>query len=138
MTLTQAKRLNSDFAPTAQETSLGDATYKAPVIFEYAVTASAAAGLTAFTAPFAMRITDIIVIATVAETNGRLTPRKATTAMCTAITCAVNKAVTRWSAGAEAAQILLAEGDAVTVLAEAPDNTAANVRGRIAFIGVRL
>ena len=138
MTLTQKDRLNNDFFPVAQEVKFGDKIYKTPVIFEAAVAADASEGVAAFTAPFAMRLTDISVICTVAETNGRITPRKGSTAMCTAITCAVNKAVTRWSAGAEAAQIVLAKGDAVTLLAAAPEEDATAVRGIVHFMGVRL
>ena len=136
LTINQKNRLNKDFHPTAQETALGDAVYNAPVVFEYAVTATAAAGLTAFVAPFPMRISFVSVRATATHGNGTLQPRKATDAMCTAITCAVDKVVTNWSEGVESAHITLAAGDTVTVIATG--DTEANVRGVITFFGVRL
>lgn len=136
LTINQKNRLNKDFHPTAQEVSLGDATYNAPVVFEYAVTATAAAGLTAFVAPFPMRISFVSVRATATQTNGALQPRKGSDAMCTAITCAVDKVVTNWSEGVEPAYITLAEGDTVTVIATG--NTEGSVRGVITFFGVRL
>ena len=134
LTTNQKNRLNKDFHPTAQETSLGDALFAAPVIFEYAITADASDGdLTAFTAPFAMRLTDITVRATATEGGGTVTPKKGTDAMCTAITCAADKAVTSWSEGVEAAHILLAAGDEVKV-----ETNGADDRGVIVFTGVRL
>ena len=134
MTLNDKNRLNNDFHPTAQSVRMGDAVFSAPVIFEYAITADASDGdLPAFTAPFAMRLTDITVRATAASASGTVTPKKGTTAMCTAIACAVDKAVTSWSAGVEAAQIVLAAGDVVNV-----ETNGAADRGVVAFTGVRL
>ena len=134
LTINQKNRLNKDFHPTAQETALGDALFAAPVVFEYAITADASDGdLTAFTAPFAMRLTDITVRATATEGDGTVTPKKGTDAMCTAITCAVDKVVTSWSEGVEAAHILLAAGDEVKV-----ETNGADDRGVVTFTGVRL
>ena len=136
LTTNQKNRLNKDFHPTAQETALGDALFAAPVVFEYAVTADASGGLTAFTAPFAMRIAFVSVRATATSTSGALQPRKGSDGMCTAITCDTDKAVTNWSAGVETAHIALAAGDTVTVIATG--DAEANVRGVITFFGVRL
>ena len=134
MTLNDKDRLNNDFHPTAQSVGMGDAVFSAPVIFEYSITADASDGdLTAFTAPFAMRLTDITVRATATSSQGTVTPKKGTDAMCTAITCATDKAVTSWSAGVEAAHILLAAGDVVNV-----ETNGAADRGVVAFTGARL
>jgi hypothetical protein len=139
ITTNTADKLNR-LTPTTQETALGtlvkDTQQYGAVIFEKAITASAAANVACFTAPFAMRITFVSVRCTVDETNGTLQPKKDNTAMCTAITCAVNKVVTNWSAGVETAQVVLAAGDVVNVIATG--NTAANVRGVITFFGIRL
>ncbi len=134
MTTKQKDRLNNDFHPTAQEVGMGDAVFSAPVAFEYAITAAAnAVDQAAFTAPFPMRIVDIIVRTTAASGSGTVTPKKGTTGMCTAIACAVDGAVTHMSAGAVAAALALAEGDVVNVAT----NGAAD-RGVVTFVGVRL
>jgi hypothetical protein len=131
MTLTQKQKLNNDFSPTAQEIGLGDAVYNAPVIFEW-ISAAAfnAAAVTAFVAPFPMRIVDIIVEGRNAEA-AVVTPRNGANAMCTAITSA-DQAVIHMTAGAVAAELLLDTGDVVTV-----QSGHANSRAAITFIGVR-
>ena len=136
LTLNQKNRLNKDFHPTAQEVALGDAVFAAPVVFEYAVAADASTAVTAFTAPFAMRIAFISVRCTVNNADGTLVPRKGSDGMCTGIDCAVDKAIVNWSAGVETAHIALAAGDTVTV--RSVGGTAANTRGVITFTGVRL
>jgi hypothetical protein len=139
LTAAQADKINR-FNPTAQEVALGTSiletqTY-APVIIEYAVAADASSNVAAFTAPFAMRITLVTARCTAAITNGAIQPKKATTAMCTAITCAVDKVQTSWGAGIETAQVVLAAGDVVNVIATG--DTAGSVRGVVTFYGVRL
>ena len=134
LTRTQAQMLNNDNSPPAQQAKLGDAVYAAPVAFEYAITSAAnAEDQVAFVAPFAMRIVDIIVRATATSGSGTVEPKKGTTAMCTAIDCAADGAVTHMSAGAVAAALALAEGDVVNV-----ETNGAGDRGVVAFIGVRL
>ena len=120
--------------PTAEKAKLGDMATYAPVIFRKEITGAAnSTAVQAFTAPFAMRIVDIIVEATATVSGGTVTPKKGTTAMCTAIACAADKAVTHMSAGAVVAALALAAGDVVTM-------TTANAgdRGIVTFIGARL
>lgn len=120
--------------PTAEKAKLGDMATYAPVIFRKEITGAAnSTAVQAFTAPFAMRIVDIIVEATATVSGGTVTPKKGTTAMCTAIACAADKAVTHMSAGAVVAALALAAGDVVNlVTANAGD------RGIVTFIGARL
>lgn len=120
--------------PDCQKTKAGDALAYAPAIFRKAITAAAnSTAVQAFVAPFAMRIVDIIVEGTATVTNGAVTPKKGTTAMCTAIACAADKAVTHMSAGAVVAALELAAGDVVNM-------TTANAgdRGIVTFLAVRL
>lgn len=120
--------------PTAEKVRLGDVVSHAPAVFSMVVpTGSHSAAIPVFTAPFAMRIVDIIVEALVTSSNGTLTPKKGATAMCTAIACATDKAVVHMSAGAVVAALELAAGDVVNVQANATGDT-----GRITFIGVSL
>jgi len=117
-----------------QEVKGGNMMVYAPVIFRYEIAAAAnSTAAQAFVAPFAMRIVDIIVEATATVSGGTVTPKKATTAMCTAIACAADKAVTHMSAGAVVAALALAAGDVVNL-------TTANAgdRGIVTFIGIRL
>ena len=130
-------RDNPTFQSVELGTELGKLEAGTPYIIEKAVTASAATAVPAFTAPFAMRIVDVIVRATATETNGTLQPLKGTDAMCTAITCEADGGITKWSAGATtAARLALATGDTVNLIATG--TTAANVRGVVTFVCVRL
>lgn len=108
-----------------------------PIVAKYAVTADTTTAAVAFIAPCAMQILDFSVLAQATSGSGTLTPRKgATDAICTAITCAVDGAVTRMSAGAvvaNAARTILAKGDAIYVIA----NGAAD-RGILTITGVRI
>ncbi len=129
--------------PDAQAVGLGakmkDLQDYAPVAINYAVTADATGAPTAFVAPFAMDIVDIIVQARAAAINETLTPinagqaGSAADAMCTAIACAADGTVTHMSAGADDAKLRLAAGDIVKV-----DASANTVRGLVTFIGVRV
>lgn len=129
--------------PDAQAVGLGakmkDLQDYAPVAINYAVTADATGALTAFVAPFAMDIVDIIVQARAAAVGETLTPinagqaGSATDAMCTAIACAAAGTVTHMSAGADATKLRLAAGDIVKVGASKD-----TVRGLVTFIGVRV
>lgn len=109
------------------------------VVFNYAVAADASTDVTAFTAPFAMRILDIIVKANATNASGTLVPKKGTNAMCTAITCATDGTVSRLAAGAVVANdayLTLAAGDAVKI--QSVGGTAANTRGYVTFLAVRV
>jgi len=139
LTAANADKINRQ-NPTNEEVQLGTSIYEtqayAPVIIEYAVAADASSNVAAFTAPYAMRLTLVTARCTAAISNGAIQPKKGTTAMCTAITCAVDKVQTSWSAGIETAQVVLAAGDIVNVIATG--DTAASVRGVLTFYGVRL
>lgn len=129
--------------PDAQAVGLGakmkDLQDYAPVAINYAVTADATGALTAFVAPFAMDIVDIIVQARATAADETLTPINAgqagsgTDAMCTAIACAADGTVTHMSAGADDTKLRLAAGDIVKV-----DASKDTVRGLVTFIGVRV
>lgn len=109
------------------------------VAFTFAVGADASTALTAFTAPFAMRIVDVIVKANATNASGALVPQKGADAMCTGIACATDGAVTHMSAGAVVAndaRLTLAAGDVVKVLSSG--GTAANTRGHVTFLAVRV
>ena len=108
-----------------------------PAVFQYKVAADTTTAAVAFVAPFAMEIFEVVVNAQAASGSGTITPRKgATDAMCTAITCAVDGAVSRLSAGtvvANAARLILAKGDSVYVIANGSTD-----RGIVTFQAVRL
>ena len=90
-------------------------------------------------APFPLRIVDIIVKANATNASGTLVPQKGSDAMCTGITCAADGAVSRLAAGAVVAndaRLTLATGDQVKILSSG--GTAANTRGHVTFIGVRV
>jgi len=110
-----------------------------PVVFTYAVAADASTAVNAFVAPFPMRILDVIVKANATNASGTIVPQKGADAMCTGITCAADGAVSRLAAGAVVAndaRLILATGDTVKVLSSG--GTAANTRGFVTFIGVRV
>lgn len=93
------------------------------------------AAVTIFTAPFALRIIDVIVTGCADEGSGTAVIRKGTDAICTAIACAADGAVTHLSAGAvvaNKARMVLAAGDVVT--AQAAGGTAANIRGIVTVV----
>lgn len=111
----------------------------APVVFSYEVAADATGAPIAFVAPCDMYVIDVIVearatsgAATLAILNAGLAG-SGTDAMCTAIACAADGAVTHMSAGADDTKLLLPKGTVVKVDASAND-----VRGRVSFIGIRV
>ena len=138
ITSTEAGILNN-MNPAGQRVALGDSLKEtqdyAPVIFSYEVAADATGNPVAFTAPFAMRIVDIIVQATATSSSGSLLPAKNTSsAMCTAIACATDGAVVHMSAGTTTeANLVLAAGDTVNL-----DANGATDRGIVTFIGIRI
>lgn len=111
----------------------------AAILFNYAVTTDASTAQTAFIAPFPVRVIDIIVKANATNASGTLIPSKGTDPMCTGIACATDGTVSRLAAGAAVAndaRLTLASGDTVTVLSSG--GTAANTRGFITFVCVRV
>ena len=93
-----------------------------------------AAKVPVFTAPYAMRIIDVIVTACATEANGAVTVYKGDNAIGDAIACAADGAVTHISAGVEnKARMVLAAGDVVNAQVTA-GTTPANVRGIITVI----
>lgn len=131
------------FHPDAQRVSLGSHMKEMQdtglVAFTYAVASDHSTAKDAFVAPFAMRIVDVIVKANATNASGTLVPQKGADAMCTGITCAADGAVSRLAAGAVVAndaRLSLAAGDTVKVLSSG--GTAANTRGHVTFLAVRL
>jgi predicted dinucleotide-utilizing enzyme len=104
-----------------------------PVLITYSVAADSTGNPVAFTAPFAMRIVDIIVEAQANSAEATLAFTNGASAMCAAIACAADGAVTHMSAGADDTKLLLASGAVVSV-----DASAADVRGLITFIGYKV
>lgn len=99
---------------------------------------SAAAALV-FTAPYAMRIDDVIVNAQATEGSGTVKVLKDTDEICTAIACAADGAVTHMSAGAvvaNKARLVLAAGDTVSV--QAAGGTATNIRAIVTVLAHRV
>lgn len=110
-----------------------------PVVFTYTVAADATTAVTAFTAPFAFRVLDIIVKANATNASGTLVPQKGATALCTGITCAADGAVSRLAAGAVTANdanLTFAAGDLFKIASVG--GTTANTRGHVTVIGVRV
>jgi len=127
------RRTRIEITPSQQ---LDELNLYSPVIIQYAVTADRTTAVQAFVAPFNMKITRIDVLAQATVSNGTITPSKATDAMCTAIACETDGAITSMSAGAVVANIArltLAKGDIVKVVAA----NAAD-RGIVTFYGVRV
>ena len=94
-----------------------------------------AAAAPVFTAPYAMRIIDVIVTGCAAQNDGAVTVYKGTDAICAAIACAADGAVTHMSAGAlvdNKARMVLAAGDVIN--AQAVGGTAENIRGIVTVV----
>ena len=111
----------------------------APVIVSYEISSDATGSPVAFVSPCDMYIVDIIVegratsgAATVNVINAGIAG-SATDAVCTAIACAADGAVTHMSSGADDTKLIVTKGTIVKV-----DASAADVRGRVTFIGVRV
>ena len=85
-----------------------------------------------FTAPYAMRIIDVIATGWADVVGGTAKIMKGTDEICTAIACAADGAVTHMSAGANKARMVLAAGDVIN--AQAAGGTAANIRGIITVV----
>lgn len=118
---------------------LNDLEAYSPIVINYAVTADATTAQTAFVAPYAMRIIDIMVKANATNASGTLVPRKGADAMCTGITCAADGAISRMVAGAVVAndaRLVLAKGDTVVVISVG--GTTAATRGYVSFIGTKI
>lgn len=99
-----------------------------------------AAAVPVFTAPFAMRIIDVIVTGQATETNGAVTVYKGTDAIGTAIACAADGTVSHLAAGvaeANKALMVLAAGDVVNAQVTAGTD-ATLVRGIVTVVCQRL
>lgn len=99
-----------------------------------------AAAVPVFTAPFAMRIIDVIVTGQAAQTNGAVTISKGTDAIGTAIACAADGTVTHLADGvavANKARMVLAAGDVVNAQVTAGTD-ATKVRGIVTVVCQRL
>lgn len=134
-TTAEATRLDKS-NPELERTGAFNRVKYAPVIFQYKIEADATGAPTAFVAPFPMEISDITVLAQATVGGGTVTPQKGADAMCTAIACATDGAMTRMSAGAvvaNKARLILAAGDLVKV-----DAANAGDRGIVTFLGYRI
>jgi hypothetical protein len=99
-----------------------------------------AAAVPVFTAPFAMRIIDVIVTGQAAQTDGAVTVYKGTNAIGTAIACAVDGTVSHLAAGvavANKALMVLDAGDVVNAQVTAGTD-ATKVRGIVTVVCQRL
>lgn len=111
----------------------------APVIISYTISADATAAPTAFRAPCDLYVVDVIVEARATSSAATVSILNAgaagsgTDAMCTAIACAADGAVTHMSAGADDTKLILPKGTYVKV-----DASASDVRGRVTFIAERV
>ena len=142
LTTAQADKLDR-MNPTTQEMALGTSLKEGQTGQMLAYTALKSAdfstAVAVFAAPFAMRIVDVIVEALATSSSGTVKVLKATTEICTAIACAADGAVTHMSAGATVASIAqrtLATGDIMSI--QAAGGTAANIKGYVTIIGVRV
>ena len=125
-------KLNPDFQRDAVGTTLYEASAYSPVIFTYdQTTAANAAAKTVFTAPFALRVVDIIVEGKASEA-AVVTFDNGTTQMATAITAA-NQAVAHLAAGVVTAELEFAAGDIMTM-----QTGAAASRCRVTVIAIRM
>ena len=121
----------NDMNPTAEKVKLGDMAVYAPVIFTYdQTTAANGAAQTVFTAPFALRVVDIIVEGKYAEA-AVVTFDNGTTQMATAISAA-NQAVAHLAAGVVTAELEFAAGDIMTM-----QTGASASRCRVTVIAIR-
>jgi hypothetical protein len=130
------RRIDMSLTPNQKENEFN---LYSPVVINYAVTNDHSTDKAAFVAPFPMRILDIIVKANATQGSGTLVPKKGTDAMCTAIACAADGTVSRLAAGAlfaNDARLTLATGDTVNI--QSVGGTAANTRGFVTFVGVRV
>lgn len=98
-----------------------------------------AAAALVFTAPYAMRIDDVIVNAQATASSGTVKVLKGTDEICTAIACASDGAVVHMSAGAvvaNKARLVLAAGDTVSV--QAAGGTATDIRAIVTVLAHRV
>ena len=135
--------LNNSSLPEFQAAQLGTSLFEALTGQLFTYTSGYGADFSDstpfFTAPFPLRIVDVIVEAHATEANGAVKVIKGADEICTAIVCAVDGVAAHMAAGATSAtqpDRLLAAGDAINV--QAVGDTAANVRGRITVLAVRV
>ena len=135
--------LDDSSLPEFQKAQLGTTLYEAQtgqlVSYTAEYTANFSTAVALFTAPFAMRIVDVLAEAHATEGSGSVKVMKATTEICTAVVCAADGVVSHMVAGANnatRAQRLLAAGDVINV--QAAGGTAANIKGRVTVLAVRV
>ena len=135
--------LDKSSLPEFQKAGLGTSLYEAQtgqlVAYTAEYTADFSTAVALFTAPFAMRIVDVLAEAHATEGSGTVKVMKATTEICTAVVCAADGVVSHMVAGATnatRAQRLLAAGDVINV--QAAGGTAANIKGRVTVLAVRV
>ena len=135
MSTTTRDRLNKlspDFQRAAVGTTLYEASVYSPVIFTYnQSTAANVTAQTVFTAPFALRVVDIIVEGK-ASASAVATFKNGTTTMATAITAA-DKAVAHLAAGVVTAELEFAAGDIMTITTGHADS-----KCRVTVIAIRM
>lgn len=103
------------------------------IALTYSVSADATGGLTVVASmPFAAEVVDVIAQCTSANSSGTLTLRKATTAISSAIVCAVEGVLSRTTTIA-VASYQLAKGDSLTVV-----SNGAGDRGKMTVILKRI
>lgn len=128
-----------DFKGQTKNQVVNDTVDYGAVVFTYSVAADATTAVTAFAAPFPFRVLDVIVKANATNASGTLVPQKASTALCTGITCAADGAVARLAAGAVTANdanLTFATGDLFKVASVG--GTTANTRGHVTVLAVRV
>ena len=141
MTSNEAKRLdnsNPEFERVRPFQEINERQMGAVVAFTLDKSGAAfnEAAAPVFTAPYAMRIIDVIVTGCAAQTDGAVTVYKGTDAIGTAIACAADGAVTHLSAGVvveNKAHMVLAAGDVVNAQVTAGSD-ATKVRGIVTVV----
>lgn len=129
-------KLNLAAAVAPSDAKVETTNVSLPVVIRYAVTADASSGLAIFDAacPFKLRICDVTVECTTAETNGTLKLTDGTNDITDAIACAADTAVDR-AATIDDSKAELAAGATLKVVAAG--DTAANTRGIVTILAVK-
>ena len=141
MTSNEAKRLdnsNPEFERVSAFQKINERQMGAVVAFTLDKSGAAfnAAAAPVFTAPYAMRIIDVIVTGCAAQNDGAVTVYKGTDAIGTGVACAADGAVTHLSAGVvveNKAHMVLAAGDVVNAQVTAGSD-ATKVRGIVTVV----
>lgn len=136
MTSTEATRLdnsNPEFEKVQPFQEIQKTAANEALIFQFEVDADATGGLTCLTAPCDMVVTDIYWVTTVGvSSTGAVTILNGENAVCTALTATTAKALSRMTAGVELAQLVLSEGDTLTI-----DASGATITGVLTIMGIK-